>query len=112
MGWLDDYETAQEERLRRRFDEGDPDECWLWLGYVNTRRGGYGEVYVRGGMKLAHRAVYELLVGPIPKGLEIDHLCRTRCCVNPNHLEPVTRAENMRRMWANFNRAEQPARPA
>lgn len=46
---------------------------------------------------MAHRMAYEELVGPIADGLQIDHLCRVRCCVNPAHLEPVTQAENIRR---------------
>lgn len=73
--------------------------CWLWIG--NTNKHGYGIVQqggLEGGMRLrAHRAVYELLVGPIPDGLTLDHLCRVRHCVNPAHLEPVTRGENVRR---------------
>lgn len=56
-------------------------------------RTGYGWT----GSALAHRAVYELLVEPIPEGLTIDHLCRVPLCVNPSHLEPVTMAENIRR---------------
>lgn len=73
--------------------------CWLWTG--NTYRNGYGQVY-RGpgeGSALVHRVVWQMLVGPIPEGLEIDHLCRVRLCVNPAHLEPVTRAENMARTY-------------
>lgn len=75
------------------------DACWLWTGRLDTH--GYGEVRT-GGMKRrrfhrAHRVAYELLVGPIPDGLVIDHLCRVRNCVNPEHLEPVTNAENIRR---------------
>jgi hypothetical protein len=70
--------------------------CWLWLGCV--RPDGYG---VRGVSKTrqvrAHRFVYELARGPIPRGLDLDHLCRVRSCVNPAHLEPVTRGENLRR---------------
>ena len=68
--------------------------CWLWRGSVNNC--GYGQVNLK-GVKPAHRAVYELLVGPIPKGLQLDHLCHVRLCVNPDHLEPVTKSENMRR---------------
>lgn len=74
--------------------------CWLWIG-SGTR--GYG--MFRLGSTLdgtrrrlyAHRLAYEWLVGPIPDGLEVDHKCRVRACVNPAHLEPVTRHENMRR---------------
>lgn len=74
--------------------------CWKWTGSRNPS--GYGLLGVVGASGRqttmgAHRVAYELLVGPIPDGLEIDHLCRVRHCVNPAHLEPVTRQENMRR---------------
>ncbi len=69
--------------------------CWLWTGSISS--GGYGGFGIRGTAKKAHRVSYELIVGPIPEGLELDHLCRVRHCVNPNHLEPVTRQENVRR---------------
>jgi hypothetical protein len=68
--------------------------CWLWLRSLTE---GYGNFYFRGGPCPAHRASYELFVGPIPDGLHIDHLCRVKHCVNPAHLEPVTRCENARR---------------
>lgn len=68
--------------------------CWLWVG---PRIGGYGAVQVDGKTKRAHRLVYEAERGPIPQGLVLDHLCRTPACVNPDHLEPVTFAENIRR---------------
>jgi HNH endonuclease len=69
--------------------------CWNWLGY---KRDGYGSAHRDDGRTvIAHRYVYELLVGPVPAGLELDHLCRNRPCVNPEHLEPVTRQENRRR---------------
>jgi len=58
---------------------------------------GYGTFYLDGRSQKAHRVAYELLVGPIPEGLTLDHLCRVRHCVNPDHLEPVTRLENWRR---------------
>lgn len=69
--------------------------CWFWTG--STATNGYGNVYMTGKMRLAHRAIYELLVEPIPVGLVLDHLCRNRSCVNPDHLEPVTRSENAKR---------------
>lgn len=70
--------------------------CWLWTGATLT---GYGRFKVGGGdlMTLAHRYAYTLMVGPIPEGLTIDHLCRVTNCVNPDHLEPVTMAENTAR---------------
>ena len=70
--------------------------CWLWTAWVE--RNGYGRFWLDGWQQSAHRVAYELYVGPIPKGLEIDHLCRVRHCVNPAHLEAVTASENIRRM--------------
>jgi hypothetical protein len=72
------------------------DGCWNWVGGINTP--GYGTFNPRYGLKkYAHRWLYELLVESIPAGLELDHLCFNRRCVNPDHLEPVTRQENVRR---------------
>src|ERR1700722_16782588 len=70
--------------------------CWLWQLFTNEHD--YGRVHiVRGKCHQAHRVSYELAYGPIPKGLHIDHKCRVHCCVNPEHLEPVTQAENTAR---------------
>lgn len=71
--------------------------CWLWTGAKN--RGGYGVISKgrRGGATIVHRAVWELLVGPVPDGTELDHICRIRSCCNPDHLEPVSRATNVAR---------------
>lgn len=90
------------ERALSKFARGAADECWRWTGAVNhdgygvIREGGRGTVNLR-----AHRVVYEVLVGPIPEGLDLDHVwargCSSRRCVNPAHLEPVTRAENVLR---------------
>lgn len=66
--------------------------CWLWLGATDPR--GYGMLRVDGKVRRAHRWSYEHHVGPIPEGLQIDHLCRVPACVNPAHLEPVTSREN------------------
>lgn len=70
-------------------------ECLLWQGAKNRR--GYGSVSVQGRIKPAHVAVFELAVGAVPMGLELDHLCRRPSCVNPKHLEPVTHRENVLR---------------
>ena len=69
--------------------------CWIWLGY--RRRDGYGSLTARGLRGLAHRMIYETLVGPISRGLGLDHKCRVHACVNPAHLEPVTQRENVMR---------------
>lgn len=83
------------------------DTCWLWTGSLNK---GYGKVELGGGDVPAHRWVYERLVGPIPDGLDLDHMCHNedptcaggdtcphRACVRPDHLLPSTRSDNLRR---------------
>lgn len=71
------------------------DTCWLWKASVSVW--GYGQCSFDGKTKRAHRVSYELAKGPIPKGLQIDHTCRVRNCVNPDHLEAVTARENVLR---------------
>lgn len=88
-------DTRLPERFWSKVEPGD--ECWRWTGALTL---GYGSFRVGGrGSKLlqAHRHAYLELVGPVAAGLVLDHLCRTRSCVNPDHLEPVTIAENIRR---------------
>jgi len=72
------------------------DDCWLWVGGKSSA--GYG-TFNLGDQKYdyAHRVAYRLMVGSIPEGLVLDHLCRVRHCCNPNHLEPVVQLENVRR---------------
>lgn len=88
-----------EARFWAKVDRWDPDHCWLWTaklskGYGSFRASGPGEIR---RSTPAYRFAYESLVGPIPEGLDLDHLCRVRACVNPKHLEPVTRQINILR---------------
>jgi hypothetical protein len=86
------------ERLCSRVEQRDGSSCWFWTGSTNNK--GYGRLGGnKGGSQLAHRAAYELIIGPIPAGLTIDHLCGVKICVNPAHLEPVTARENLERYW-------------
>jgi len=92
--------TAAGERLYDHMVVDDETECWIWTGATNAS--GYGRIGVwrddgRCTNAATHRVSYEYDIGPIPDGLQIDHLCRNRLCFNPKHLEPVTPSENARR---------------
>lgn len=88
-----------DQRLPRRFwvkVEIDEAGCWLWTASLN--RTGYGQFMdVDKVKRVAHRVAYAALIAPIPTGLQLDHLCRVRRCVNPGHVEPVTQTENLHR---------------
>lgn len=79
---------APAERFWAKVQVGGPTECWPWTAARNTK--GYGQFKASGKLVPAHRWAYEQIVGKIPDGLQIDHLCRNRGCVNPGHMEPVT----------------------
>jgi hypothetical protein len=90
-----DYQADVASRLWGRVLIDDPDACWVWQGPPGPK--GYGVIGVHHRPRYVHRVSYELTAGPIPDELTIDHLCRNRLCVNPDHLEPVTRGENVLR---------------
>lgn len=71
------------------------EDCWEWIAGCTPE--GYGKFWINGKTDLAHRVAYRLHVGPIPHGLVLDHLCRNRRCVRPDHLEPVTHRTNLLR---------------
>lgn len=79
------------ERIAVDLDTG----CWNWTGAISAGR--YGSIYYQGRMQKAHRIAYRMVRGRIPHGMDLDHLCRNAKCVNPQHLDPVTRSENLRR---------------
>lgn len=109
---ITDLEKLTDQRLARRLlakirveDKGHETPCWVWTGSLSEH--GYGCVWFRDAQSgrrsanyRAYRLIYEKLVGPIPRHLEIDHLCRVRQCVRPDHMDLVTHAENNRRSAA------------
>lgn len=90
------------ERFWNLVRSGSATECWLWQGFLSHQGKGYGCFTIKRYVIGAHRFAYELTYGPIAPGLQIDHLCRNKACVNPAHLEPVTALINRRR-GRNFN---------
>lgn len=88
------------ERFLAKVEKGD---CWVWTGSRVPR--GYGRLRLSSPRRMvyAHRWAYEWFIGPIPEGMEIDHLCRNPSCVNPDHLEAVTHRENVHRGEAGRN---------
>lgn len=86
---VDQYATA-EESLRERSERRG--KCLIWTGTKNQK--GYGRLANRGRLESAHRVAYELSTGPIPAGMEIDHICFDRACIEPSHLRIVSRSQN------------------
>lgn len=86
--------TSDQPLLERILNGLDVGDCWEWTGWRLHGHGIIGWKYKR---VFVHRAIWEELVGPIPDGMVIDHLCRNRACANPDHLEPVTLRENILR---------------
>lgn len=82
------------ERLAEKVAFAGPADCWMWQA---STRDGYGQIRVGRSVRSAHLVMYEIIVGPVPAGLELDHLCWERRCVNPAHLEPVPHRENLLR---------------
>ena len=81
------------------------EDCYIWTGPVNTK--GYGVISFQGRHWVAHRLAWYLAGREVPPGMELDHLCENKACVNVSHLDPVTRAENMRRANAGPTRCKE-----
>lgn len=82
----------------------DSNGCWIYNG--SSLSSGYGVFYYQSAGLMAHRISYQLLVGEIPDGLVLDHLCRNKLCINPEHLEPVKQGENARRWFKGYKHCE------
>lgn len=86
---------AEVDRFWSRVVVDETSDCWVWVG--SRGRDGYGRTRVRESSQLAHRVAFATWAEPLRKGLQLDHLCRVRSCINPKHLEQVTARENVRR---------------
>jgi hypothetical protein len=93
--------AAVAERLLAKIEPASWWACWRWTGYVGP--GGYGSINVERTPRPVHRISYELAYGPVPAGLQLDHLCRNRACANPLHLEAVTQQVNILRGIGGIN---------
>lgn len=94
VGWISPVPLV--DRLMARVEFDTAAGCWLWTGTLSHN--GYARFKPSGQTsKPVHRLTYELVCQAVPAGLQLDHKCRVRCCVNPEHLEPVTRLENIAR---------------
>jgi len=91
--------STPEERFWSKVDKSEG--CWEWTSTKLTgERGGYGRFWFDGAQRLSHRFSYELVVGPIPDGMSIDHACHNRGCVRPDHLRPATHKQNVENLAA------------
>ena len=88
---------SAQERFWAKVSGGDVEGCWNWVASIADT--GYGQFADRGVRHYAHRFAYQQMVGEIPEGLVLDHLCRNRACVNPWHLDPVTQKINVARSY-------------
>lgn len=99
-----------ESKLRRHVTVNPENGCWEKIGWTTWY--GYGQIWWEGRFQYMHRLFYELLVGPIPEGYDVDHLCRNAKCSNPEHMEPVThrvnlmRADTITRKWTKHKHPE------
>lgn len=84
-----------EERFWQKVDKGGDNGCWNWTGAITSS--GYGNFAINRVATVAHRLSYKWIIGEVDGGLDLDHLCRNRRCVNPAHLEPVSRSINLLR---------------
>ena len=92
---MDEYHKNAKLRILLKIKINKINGCWMWNGSISPK--GYGQIHYKGTTITAHRLSYILFIGSLTPGLELDHLCRNRGCVNPKHLEEVTHHENCKR---------------